>query len=74
MFESAIAARGDDEVDDEDEDTLPDIWPRAGDGLYSKLPVETDDNAYMDDDNEDEAFSHFMVDSLGALNAVSAFG
>lgn len=59
---------------EEEEDTLPDIWPRAGDGLYAKLPVETDDDAYMVDDNEDEAFSHFMVDRTGKLTAISACG
>lgn len=82
LMEKAIAKRTSDTNDggsespaiEEEEDTLPDIWPRAGDGLYAKLPVETDDDAYMIDDNEDEAFSHFMVDRAGKLTPISACG
>ncbi|KAK1625489.1 hypothetical protein BDP81DRAFT_452940 [Colletotrichum phormii] len=46
------------------EDALPDSWPKAGHGLYARLGPEKDD-PMMYDDNDEEAFSHFMVDKFG---------
>ncbi|KJZ78377.1 hypothetical protein HIM_02415 [Hirsutella minnesotensis 3608] len=47
------------------EHSLPPTWPRAGEGLYSKLPPEDEDKAFLADENDEEAFSHFMVDKSG---------
>ncbi|EFY90945.1 hypothetical protein J3459_007350 [Metarhizium acridum] len=59
------------EDEDVEEDVLPSTWPKAGEGLYSKLPPETEDRTFLVDDNDDESFSHFMVDSLGKPMIVS---
>lgn len=59
------------EDEDVEEDVLPSTWPKAGQGLYSKLPPETEDRAFLADDNDDESFSHFMVDNLGKPMIVS---
>ncbi|KAK1535863.1 hypothetical protein CPAR01_09405 [Colletotrichum paranaense] len=51
------------EADAEDsEDALPESWPKAGHGLYQRLKSEKDD-PMLYDDNDEEAFSHFMVDN-----------
>ncbi|KHN99964.1 uncharacterized protein MAM_01888 [Metarhizium album ARSEF 1941] len=59
------------EDEDVEGDALPPTWPRAGQGLYSKLPPETKDRAFLTDDNDDESFSHFMLDNLGKPMVVS---
>ncbi|KAK9439064.1 ankyrin repeat domain-containing protein 28 [Metarhizium brunneum] len=59
------------EDEDVEEDVLPSTWPKAGEGLYSKLPPETEDRTFLADDNDDESFSHFMVDNLGKPMIVS---
>ncbi|KAF5125589.1 hypothetical protein E5D57_010277 [Metarhizium anisopliae] len=59
------------EDEDVEEDVLPSTWPKAGQGLYSKLPPETEDRTFLADDNDDESFSHFMVDNLGKPMIVS---
>lgn len=51
-------------VDDEDDDVLPESWPKAGHGLYARLKPEKED-LILFDDNDEEAFSHFMVDKQG---------
>lgn len=48
-----------------DEDAPPPTWPKPGEGLYAKLVPETEDNAFLADSNDEEAFSHFMVDKMG---------
>lgn len=53
------------DVQDEDDDVLPSTWPKAGAGLYSKLPPETEDRELLADENDEESFSHFMVDNVG---------
>jgi hypothetical protein len=50
----------------EDED-LPPNWPKAGEGLYAKLPPEIEDRKYLADANDGEAFSQFMVDKFGKI-------
>jgi hypothetical protein len=57
--------------DDGEEDLLPPTWPKAGEGLYSKLPPETEDRTFLVDDNDDESFSQFMVDGFGKPMIVS---
>jgi hypothetical protein len=47
------------------EDVLPSTWKPAGQGLYAMLPPETDDRSFMMDSNDEESFSHFMVDKAG---------
>ncbi|KAM0305534.1 hypothetical protein ACHAPM_001916 [Fusarium culmorum] len=44
---------------------LPPTWARAGEGLYSKLLPETEDRSILVDDNDEESFSHFLVDGAG---------
>ncbi|WQF77390.1 Putative Zinc finger, PHD-type, Zinc finger, FYVE/PHD-type, Zinc finger, RING/FYVE/PHD-type [Colletotrichum destructivum] len=48
----------------DDDDALPESWPKAGHGLYAKLKPEKED-PFLFDDNDEEAFSHFMVDPRG---------
>ncbi|GJC92696.1 PHD-finger domain-containing protein [Colletotrichum higginsianum] len=48
----------------DDDDALPESWPKAGHGLYAKLKPEKED-PFLLDDNDEEAFSHFMVDPRG---------
>ncbi|OHW93475.1 PHD-finger domain-containing protein [Colletotrichum incanum] len=50
--------------DEDDDDALPESWPKAGHGLYAKLKPEREDPLLFDD-NDEEAFSHFMVDKEG---------
>lgn len=45
---------------DGDEEVLPPLWPQPGAGLYAMLPSEKADWKYLEEEN-DEAFSHFMV-------------
>ncbi|OAA48742.1 hypothetical protein NOR_01992 [Metarhizium rileyi] len=59
------------EDDDVEEDVLPPGWPKPGGGLYSKLPPETEDRAFLADNNDDESFSHFMIDDLGKPMIIS---
>lgn len=49
----------------EDEDVLPPTWQKANEGLYAKLPPETEDREYLLDENDEESFSQFFVDSFG---------
>ncbi|PHH71422.1 hypothetical protein CDD80_5292 [Ophiocordyceps camponoti-rufipedis] len=49
----------------EKDESLPPTWPQAGEGLYAKLPSEKEDGAFLVDDDDEEAFSHFMVDKVG---------
>lgn len=44
---------------------LPATWAKAGEGLYSKLPPETEDRSLLKDENDEESFSHFFVDRAG---------
>ncbi|KAG6016593.1 hypothetical protein E4U54_001055 [Claviceps lovelessii] len=60
-----------DEEAEAEEDALPPAWPKAGEGLYSKLPLETEDRTFLTDDNDDESFSQFMVDKAGKPIMVS---
>jgi hypothetical protein len=43
---------------------VPPSWPQVGHGMYAKLPPESQDVHLLAEEN-DEAFSHFMVDSEG---------
>ncbi|KAL6873085.1 hypothetical protein J3F83DRAFT_760101 [Trichoderma novae-zelandiae] len=47
------------------QDALPPMWPRPGEGLYAKLRPEDEDRAFLLDENDEEAFSHFGVDKFG---------
>ncbi|KAG6030933.1 hypothetical protein E4U19_000172 [Claviceps sp. Clav32 group G5] len=53
-------------------DAVPSFWPKAGEGLYAKLPLETEDRRYLIDANDDEAFSQFLLDRAGKPVMVSA--
>ncbi|UNI21157.1 hypothetical protein JDV02_007172 [Purpureocillium takamizusanense] len=63
----AGGGEGEEEVvaEEEEMDALPPTWPKAGEGLYAKLPPESEDRLLLEDDNDEEAFSHFMVDKGG---------
>ncbi|OLN88293.1 hypothetical protein CCHL11_00190 [Colletotrichum chlorophyti] len=50
--------------EDDDDDVLPESWPKPGHGLYARLKPEKDDPVLYDN-NDEEAFSHFMVDKQG---------
>ncbi|KAF4983254.1 hypothetical protein FZEAL_1292 [Fusarium zealandicum] len=50
---------------EEDEDVLPPTWAKADEGLYSKLPPEVEDREFLLDENDEESFSHFLVDGFG---------
>lgn len=50
---------------EEDEDALPPTWPKSGQGLYAKLVPEFEDRLFLADDNDEEAFSQFMVNRAG---------
>lgn len=52
-------------ADDDDDDGMPLTWQPAGKGLYAQLPPEREDSKFLVDDNDEEAFSHFMVDKRG---------
>ncbi|KAG6036642.1 hypothetical protein E4U41_005582 [Claviceps citrina] len=54
-----------------EKESLPPSWPKAGEGLYSKLPPETEDRAILIDDDDGESFSQFMVDKAGKPIVVS---
>lgn len=60
------------EPPEESRGSLPPTWPRAGNGLYAKLRPEHEDRAFLLDENDDEAFSHFRVDKSGKQVALSA--
>ncbi|KAH6898662.1 hypothetical protein B0T10DRAFT_555963 [Thelonectria olida] len=47
------------------EDRLPPTWPKANEGMYSKLASDIEDRSLLMDENDEESFSHFMVDSFG---------
>jgi hypothetical protein len=49
----------------QDEGELPPTWHKAGEGLYAKLAPEVEDRAFLVDENDEEAFSGFMVDGSG---------
>ncbi|KAG6203007.1 hypothetical protein E4U35_004722 [Claviceps purpurea] len=53
-------------------DALPPFWPKAGEGLYAKLPLETEDRRFLIDANDDDAFSQFTLDRAGKPVMVSA--
>jgi hypothetical protein len=53
------------EAEEVDEDAPPPTWPKAGEGLYARLVPETQDASFLADINDEEAFSHFMVDKMG---------
>ncbi|KPM43876.1 hypothetical protein AK830_g2683 [Neonectria ditissima] len=49
----------------EEEDVLPPTWRKANEGIYAKLVPDTEDDSLLADVNDEESFSHFMVDSFG---------
>ncbi|KAF7544753.1 hypothetical protein G7Z17_g9696 [Cylindrodendrum hubeiense] len=50
----------------EDEDVLPPTWVKADEGMYAKLLLpDTEDKGFLLDENDEESFSHFLVDSFG---------
>lgn len=59
-FEVITSAPEEDNVN-----VLPATWAKAGEGLYSKLPPETEDRSLLKDENDEESFSHFFVDGAG---------
>jgi hypothetical protein len=65
LSEEVTAAEGEPVVEEAEEDTLPPSWPKPGEGLYAKLVSELEDRAFLVDGNDEESFSHFMVDKLG---------
>lgn len=70
------APQAEEEAENKDEevneDALPPSWPKAGEGLYSKLPPETEDRTILIDENDDASFSQSMLDKAGKSIMVSA--
>lgn len=60
-----VQGNGVEEEDVEVENPPPPMWPQPGEGLYAKLALETDDRSLLADDNDEEAFSHFLVNKMG---------
>lgn len=52
-------------VEDEGFDPLAPLWPRAGMGLYRRLPPDTEDDERLVDDADFEAFSVIVYDDRG---------
>ena len=50
---------------DGEEDVLPPNWAKANEGMYAKIAPETEDRAFLLDENDEESFSQFLVDSFG---------
>ncbi|KEY74097.1 hypothetical protein S7711_05349 [Stachybotrys chartarum IBT 7711] len=65
LLKPSRTAEAQEEVQPEAEDALPATWRRAGEGLYARLVPEVEDRKFLVDDNDEEAFSQFMVDKLG---------
>ncbi|KAH8179762.1 PHD-finger domain-containing protein [Sarocladium implicatum] len=57
--------QAEEEEEEDDAYVLPPTWRKAGQGMYSMLPLETDDRKFLLDTNDEESFSHFMVDKSG---------
>lgn len=53
-------------------ESLPPMWPKAGEGMYALLSPEDEDRAFLLDENDEEAFSHFGVDKFGKQIAIPA--
>ncbi|KAK3952471.1 hypothetical protein QBC32DRAFT_260130 [Pseudoneurospora amorphoporcata] len=51
--------------DEEEYDPLAALWPKPGNGLYSLLPFDVDDDEYLVDSGDFEAFSSIMYDDRG---------
>ncbi|PHH80527.1 hypothetical protein CDD82_1695 [Ophiocordyceps australis] len=61
--------------EEEVQDSLPPTWPKAGEGLYSGLlSPDNDPGAFMVDQDDEEAFSHFMVEEVGKQMVITACG
>lgn len=65
LLETAGQVNSEEVLDLGEHDTLPPTWPKAGEGLYASLVPEVEDREFLADAKDDEAFSHFMVDSRG---------
>lgn len=61
---SALAAGT--QVYDEEESSFTKLWPRAGKGMYSRLPPEADDDRGLTDDNDHAAFSVIVFNEKGS--------
>lgn len=53
------------EEEEEEYDPLLALWPKAGKGMYSRLPPDTEDSKHMVDDDDYEAFSVIVYDEKG---------
>jgi hypothetical protein len=51
--------------EEEEDDPLAALWPRAGRGLYSRLPPETTNPERLVDDDDFESFSVIVYDDRG---------
>ncbi|KAK3353330.1 hypothetical protein B0T25DRAFT_631846 [Lasiosphaeria hispida] len=53
------------EEEDEEYDPLAPLWPKPGKGLYSRLPLDAEDEKHLVDDDDYEAFSVIVYDERG---------
>ena len=51
--------------EEEEYDPLAALWPRAGRGLYTRLPPDTEDEVRLVDEGDFEAFSSILYDERG---------
>ncbi|EGO59660.1 hypothetical protein NEUTE1DRAFT_61273 [Neurospora tetrasperma FGSC 2508] len=63
--ETSQENQGGEEGDEEEYDPLVALWPEPGKGLYSTLPFDVDDDDYMVDNGDFEAFSSIVYDDRG---------
>ncbi|KAK2728149.1 phd finger domain-containing protein [Colletotrichum kahawae] len=65
ILQLTTAPEADAPAEGNEDDYLHPNWPKAGKGLYATLPPEKEDSHYLEDGNDEEAFSHFFVDGNG---------
>ncbi|CCC06801.1 hypothetical protein SMACR_00831 [Sordaria macrospora] len=63
--ETSQENQGGEGEDEEEYDPLAALWPKPGNGLYSLLPFDVDDDEYLVDSGDFEAFSSIMYDDRG---------
>ncbi|KAK3338017.1 hypothetical protein B0H65DRAFT_310579 [Neurospora tetraspora] len=63
--ETSQENQGGEEGEEEEYDPLAALWPKPGNGLYSLLPWDVDDDEYLVDSGDFEAFSSIVYDDRG---------
>lgn len=61
----ATTASAENQVYNDDEASFTGLWPRAGRGMYSRLPPEADDDRGMTEAGDYDAFSVIVFNEKG---------